>query len=335
MPIMLLSAASDPEARVEALAHGADDFVTKPFSPRELVARVQRLVSRARETARYRTRCAELERETARLELAARRSGEDAERERTLRTLAGGFAAALLRTLDVDELDARLLRETCVHTGARSAALLAPCGRRRWSVQAVRGELHERWARLALDPRGACLEWLLALGRPALRAELERLGELAREVGELAAHGVAMLAAIPGADGAEAVIVCEERADGVPFGIPERERFGALCAAAAPARATARRFREQQHRALDLLSAPASPDPRRRAAAREAGERLLDLAARLGLTPADRGALARVLDLGPWAWGEPGRAALAGLAGEGPSRELGRLGELVANAHAC
>jgi two-component system, OmpR family, phosphate regulon response regulator PhoB len=46
MPIVILSAASDAEARVEALAHGADDFLTKPFSPRELVARVHAVLRR-------------------------------------------------------------------------------------------------------------------------------------------------------------------------------------------------------------------------------------------------------------------------------------------------
>ena len=341
MAIVLLSPASDAEARVEGLAHGADDFITKPFSPRELVARAQRLVTRVRESARHRARNAELERDAVRLEETARRARDEAERERGLRTLSGSFFSALLRTLDLDELDARLLRETCLQTGAHSAALLAapaaPGAREMggWRVAAVRGELPERWAALALDPCGPCMEWLAALGRPALLSELERLPELAREVGELAAHGVAMLAAVPGARGAEAVVVCEERADGTPFGAAERDRFGALCAAAAPARSVARRFRAHQDRALELLSAPASADPRRREAARETSDRLLALGTELGLSPADRALLVRALGLGPWVWSDTGRTALAELAAEAGSHPLRQLRELVARAHAC
>ena len=41
MPIIVLSAIGDEDAKVRALAVGADDYVTKPFGPRELVARLQ------------------------------------------------------------------------------------------------------------------------------------------------------------------------------------------------------------------------------------------------------------------------------------------------------
>jgi two-component system KDP operon response regulator KdpE len=40
MPILVLSAVGDEDAKVEALEAGADDYVTKPFGPRELVARL-------------------------------------------------------------------------------------------------------------------------------------------------------------------------------------------------------------------------------------------------------------------------------------------------------
>jgi two-component system KDP operon response regulator KdpE len=40
MPIVVLSAVGEEDAKVEALEAGADDYVTKPFGPRELVARL-------------------------------------------------------------------------------------------------------------------------------------------------------------------------------------------------------------------------------------------------------------------------------------------------------
>jgi two-component system, OmpR family, KDP operon response regulator KdpE len=41
MPLIVLSAVGDEDSKVRALAAGADDYVTKPFGPRELVARLQ------------------------------------------------------------------------------------------------------------------------------------------------------------------------------------------------------------------------------------------------------------------------------------------------------
>jgi two-component system KDP operon response regulator KdpE len=49
MPILLLSAVGDEEEKVRALEAGADDYVVKPFAPRELVARLQAVLRRAGE----------------------------------------------------------------------------------------------------------------------------------------------------------------------------------------------------------------------------------------------------------------------------------------------
>jgi two-component system KDP operon response regulator KdpE len=47
MPIIVLSAVGDEEEKVRALEAGADDYVVKPFAPRELVARLQANLRRA------------------------------------------------------------------------------------------------------------------------------------------------------------------------------------------------------------------------------------------------------------------------------------------------
>jgi two-component system, OmpR family, KDP operon response regulator KdpE len=47
MPILILSAFGDEDQKVEALLAGADDFITKPFSARELLARLEAVFRRA------------------------------------------------------------------------------------------------------------------------------------------------------------------------------------------------------------------------------------------------------------------------------------------------
>jgi DNA-binding response OmpR family regulator len=51
VPILMLTAKADPIDRVVGLEMGADDYLAKPFNPRELLARVRALLRRARGTA--------------------------------------------------------------------------------------------------------------------------------------------------------------------------------------------------------------------------------------------------------------------------------------------
>ncbi len=46
MPIIVLSAVGEEDSKVRALEAGADDYVTKPFGPRELVARLEAALRR-------------------------------------------------------------------------------------------------------------------------------------------------------------------------------------------------------------------------------------------------------------------------------------------------
>jgi two-component system phosphate regulon response regulator PhoB len=48
VPIIMLTARGEEEDRVRGLETGADDYVTKPFSPRELIARVGAVLRRVR-----------------------------------------------------------------------------------------------------------------------------------------------------------------------------------------------------------------------------------------------------------------------------------------------
>jgi DNA-binding response OmpR family regulator len=47
LPVIMLTARGDEEDRILGLEVGADDYVTKPFSPRELVLRVESVLRRA------------------------------------------------------------------------------------------------------------------------------------------------------------------------------------------------------------------------------------------------------------------------------------------------
>ncbi len=48
LPIIMLTARVDEQDRIRGLDTGADDYITKPFSPRELVARIKAILRRVR-----------------------------------------------------------------------------------------------------------------------------------------------------------------------------------------------------------------------------------------------------------------------------------------------
>src|SRR5512134_801624 len=59
-PVLILSSESQPESKVQCLGSGADDYLTKPFDRRELVARIQAIVRRSKGHAQSEIRTGKL-----------------------------------------------------------------------------------------------------------------------------------------------------------------------------------------------------------------------------------------------------------------------------------
>lgn len=75
VPIIMLTALDDDRDKIEGLELGADDYLTKPFNPKELVARVHAVLRRTtpKPTVEHRTPNAVIALGNAQLDLASRR----------------------------------------------------------------------------------------------------------------------------------------------------------------------------------------------------------------------------------------------------------------------
>lgn len=72
IPVIMLTARGDEEDRIVGLELGADDYLAKPVSPRELVARVKAVLRRSREARAPRPAAAVLQAGDLRVDVAAR-----------------------------------------------------------------------------------------------------------------------------------------------------------------------------------------------------------------------------------------------------------------------
>jgi two-component system cell cycle response regulator CtrA len=119
-PILILSALDELEQKIKFLRFGADDFLTKPFDGRELIARIQAIVRRSNGHSESLIRTGKLVvnvdtrvvsvdgqtvhvtgKEYAILELLSLRKGTTVTREMFLDQLYGGMDEPDLKTMDV------------------------------------------------------------------------------------------------------------------------------------------------------------------------------------------------------------------------------------------
>lgn len=119
-PVLILSGLSTPDKKVKGLVCGADDYLTKPFDSRELIARVNALVRRSKGYAESVIRTGGMEvnlnskivtiegktlhltsKEYSLFELLALRKGTTINKEQFLNHLYGGMDEPEMKIIDV------------------------------------------------------------------------------------------------------------------------------------------------------------------------------------------------------------------------------------------
>src|SRR5262245_7520090 len=128
VPVIMVSALTETEARLQGLSRGADDYLPKPFSPKELIAKVRRHLVRAEEVKTLSRRARELAGELERARDEARRAQDELKRERSVQEANDRLSQDLSRLDRPQEVASSLLFSLMTQLGVEAAAVLLPGG---------------------------------------------------------------------------------------------------------------------------------------------------------------------------------------------------------------
>jgi len=200
-PVILISSNTSSEAKLEGFRRGADDYVAKPFSPRELILRIRRILDRVEENQNLARRVRELEMIVARGEKALEESRADL-RSRLFRV--GSVISALQevgQSRSLDDILTRVVTITVGYMDLEVAGLFLRDEAGDFVCRELRGPEAASRRHLGFSGQGAIPE---ALGddKRALSLEMiETLPELTTEVAPLRSAGIRYLYPIVTPDG--------------------------------------------------------------------------------------------------------------------------------------
>ena len=253
IPIVMVSASAEVDARLQGLMHGADDYLTKPFSPKELLIKVRRIFERIEKTELLSTKNRELETEVAKnREDLLVRNKELRLQVYSLETLME-LTHQLNSTLDLDATLNTLILSVVGQLRVNSACLFLTDDReypRQLEASTFKGIKGDQARSLSFPYGGAFARALLPVdGRdlePRRLADMEHDADLDGEVGSLFAAGLTLVCPVVLKSRLAAILAVGEKVSGQDFLAHDLEMLRVLSESAAMAIENARLYKDLQ-----------------------------------------------------------------------------------------
>jgi response regulator RpfG family c-di-GMP phosphodiesterase len=230
IPVIMISGLVEPSARVQGLRCGADDFLTKPFSPKELLLRIQKILLRASEAGSVATAQAEahklLQEKQKRLGRAQRKLAARVDRVSALAEMGRTMTAATTVEELADQMIVSL--QICLRAGSAIVALRDDDGGD-FKIVKYRGVSSRRAEGVTLAVDGRLAGALSAGDGPMTLQELDGVPGMRSEIVPLRACGIAMGVSVEGTCGPAALIFIGAGLGNGTFMAEDRQDLGALC----------------------------------------------------------------------------------------------------------
>jgi response regulator RpfG family c-di-GMP phosphodiesterase len=190
LPVILISPSASNEARIQGLRLGADDYLVKPFSPRELILKIRTILDRIGDLRLLQARDDALQAEARRARADMLHARE--ERDHYLTRIDAALAAVEQFGRQPDaEAVAEILAATCRRQLAleRLCILIRGRGGATLRPRAAAGLEMSALRALRLSTEGFLCQNLLLAGRVTTLDEFTAYPSAADDVGALSAHG--------------------------------------------------------------------------------------------------------------------------------------------------
>ena len=253
IPIIMVSASAEVDSRLQGLMHGADDYMTKPFSPKELLIKVRRIFERLDRAEILTTKNKELESEVARnREDLVVRNKELRFQVYSLETLMG-LTHQLNSSLEMDDLLNTLILSVVGQLRVNSACLFLTDQREhptRLEASTFKGIKEEQARSISFPHDGGFVRALLPTsgeeGRPIRLVEVEDDPALEADVGSLFAAGFTVVSPVLMKQRLTAILAVGEKVSGQEFQSADLEMLKSLSESAGIAIENARLFKDLQ-----------------------------------------------------------------------------------------
>jgi putative nucleotidyltransferase with HDIG domain len=272
IPIIMVSATAEVDARLQGLMHGADDYLTKPFSPKELLIKVRRIFERLERAENLSIKNQELETEVARnREDLVVRNKELRFQVFSLETLMG-LTHQLNSSLDLEALLSTVILSVVGQLRVNSACLFLTDERedpKRLDAMTFKGVKEDLVRSIHFEYQDEFLRAVRPVdgeeGRPVRLHDLSEDPSLEKSVGPLYAAGFTLVCPVMMKRKLTALLAVGEKVSGQEFHSTDLEMVKALSESAGIAIENARLFKDLQETYLAtvrvLVSTIEAKDP--------------------------------------------------------------------------
>ena len=296
IPIIMVSASAEVDSRLQGLMHGADDYMTKPFSPKELLIKVRRIFERLDRAETLASKNKELESEVARnREDLVVRNKELRFQVYSLETLMG-LTHQLNSSLEMEELLNTLILSVVGQLRVNSACLFLTDQREnptKLNASTFKGLKEDQARGITFDYNGPFVKALLPTegeeGRPLRLADIDDDPSLESAVGPLFAAGFTVVAPVLMKARVSGILAVGEKVSGQEFQSADIEMLKALSESAGIAIENARLFKDLQEAYVStvrlLVSRIEEKDPYTHGHTERVAEYSVAIAKELDFTP--------------------------------------------------